>query len=205
MDVDQLPLTPLEVQARNHGLLCAIGFLIILPLGTLFARYARTFTNKWLYVHWSIQFFIAGPIILTGWYFGYQLAENLGATPHFQQSPHQQIGLALLILYLVQVFLGPFIHWFKFHSLFHGHRPPLSYLHVILGLSILALASYQVHYGLYFEWIDFVGVQPIPTWTLNTWLALTIIFWALYGIGWALLPRQFRLEKEFRQKLNSND
>jgi hypothetical protein len=39
-------LSPLEVMARNHALLCTIGFLILLPVGSLVARYARTFTNK---------------------------------------------------------------------------------------------------------------------------------------------------------------
>ena len=41
-----IPLLPLEVLARNHALLSSIGFLIMLPLGVLVARYARTFTNK---------------------------------------------------------------------------------------------------------------------------------------------------------------
>jgi len=200
---NQTPLSPLEVLARNHACLCTIGFLIILPLGSLFARYARTFTNQWLYVHWGIQFFIAGPIILTGWVFGYQLVGQFAdeGVSHFQ-DPHQQIGLALLILYLIQVFLGPFIHHFKFRSIFRGHRPPLNYLHVIIGLSILALASYQVHYGLTIEWYN-IGAHVVPDPAVNAWLALTIVFWVLYGIGWALLPRQFRLEKEFRQNLKS--
>ncbi len=41
-----IPLLPIEVYARNHALLCAIGFLILLPVGTLVARYARTFTRR---------------------------------------------------------------------------------------------------------------------------------------------------------------
>lgn len=40
------PLLPIEVMARNHALLCTIGFLILLPFGTLVARYARTFTRR---------------------------------------------------------------------------------------------------------------------------------------------------------------
>lgn len=41
-----IPLLPIEVYARNHALLCTIGFLILLPVGTLVARYARTFTRR---------------------------------------------------------------------------------------------------------------------------------------------------------------
>jgi len=98
---------------------------------------------RWLYVHWTIQFIIAGPIIFTGWALGYQLAGDLGVSG-FKASVHQKIGLSLLILYIVQIILGPTIHWVKMRSIFRGHRPPLNYLHVVIGLSILALASYQV-------------------------------------------------------------
>lgn len=31
---------------RNHGLLASIAFLVLMPLGTLIARYFRTFTTK---------------------------------------------------------------------------------------------------------------------------------------------------------------
>ena len=53
------------------------------------------------------------------------------------------MGLVLFILYLAQVLLGVFIHWVKIprrwtHLL--GHRPQ-NIIHVMLGLTILALAS----------------------------------------------------------------
>jgi hypothetical protein len=52
----------------------------------------------------------------------------------------------LLILYLIQSFLGVFIHAVKFPSFARSrlHRPPQNYLHAVLGLAILALAAYQV-------------------------------------------------------------
>jgi len=201
--MSDLPLTPPEERAKKHAILCTTGFLIILPLGSLFARYARTFTNKWLYVHGTIQFLVAGPIIFAGWSEGYQLAAELGVVDYksFKASVHQKIGLALLLLYLVQIVLGPAIHFFKMRSIFRGHRPPQNYLHVAIGLSILALASYQVHYGLYFEWYDFLGIHPMPSSAKSAWLALTIIFWVLYGVGLALLFRQFPKEREFRKTL----
>jgi len=31
---------------RNHGLLASLAFLVMIPLGTLIARYFRTFTTK---------------------------------------------------------------------------------------------------------------------------------------------------------------
>jgi hypothetical protein len=40
------PLSSLEIKARTHAILCTVGFLILLPLGVLLARYARTFTRR---------------------------------------------------------------------------------------------------------------------------------------------------------------
>ncbi|THU90124.1 hypothetical protein K435DRAFT_864601 [Dendrothele bispora CBS 962.96] len=41
-----LRLFEIERLARNHGILCTVGFMILLPLGIVIARYLRTFTNK---------------------------------------------------------------------------------------------------------------------------------------------------------------
>ena len=90
-----------------------------------------------------IQFFIAGPIIYAGWDQGYELAAEI-SFPNFTVDIHQKIGLALLILYLAQVFIGVLVHYFKFSTLLRGHRAPHNYLHICLGLAILALATYQV-------------------------------------------------------------
>ena len=92
----------------------------------------------------GFQLFVAGPIIFAGWYEGHKTTATL-QTPHFYDK-HQKIGLALLILYVVQLCLGLFIHFVKMPSLFGGHRPPQNYFHAILGLAIFALAAYQVCY-----------------------------------------------------------
>ncbi|PFH48966.1 hypothetical protein AMATHDRAFT_64230 [Amanita thiersii Skay4041] len=196
----QLSLLPLEKQARNHALLCSIGFLVLLPVGVLLARYARTFTNKWWYVHFVVQLVIAGPVIWAGWSLGYRTSEDLHY-PHFKQSEHQKVGLALLILYLVQLVLGLFVHFFKFPSIFRGYRAPHNYLHVVIGLATLALAQFQVHYGLFTEWPTATGgLHMVPQSAKRAWLALLIVFWVLYGLGMALIPRQFDQEREFRAK-----
>jgi hypothetical protein len=189
------PLLPIETKAKTHALLCTIGFLILLPIGVLVARYVRTFTKRWWYAHGIIQFLISGPIIFAGWALGYQTANGLLTGPRFSDH-HEKIGLALLILYLVQLFIGTFIHFVKMPSLFHGHRPPQNYFHAILGLAILALAAYQVHYGLTIEWAYATGnLHPVPRSAIHAWEALIIIFWVLYVLGLVLIPRQFRQEK----------
>ncbi|KII84247.1 hypothetical protein PLICRDRAFT_179510 [Plicaturopsis crispa FD-325 SS-3] len=192
--IPSVPLLPVEVLARRHALLSSIGFLILLPLGVLVTRYLRTFTARWWFGHWIIQFLISGPVIFAGWAYGHQTTMTLG-TPNFMDI-HQKIGVVLLILYLAQLVLGAVIHFFKTPSLFSGRRPPQNYLHAVLGLVILALAAYQVHYGLVTEWLLVAGgLHAIPQSAINAWMALIIVFWAMYAIGLALLPRQYRQER----------
>lgn len=64
-------------------------------------------------------------------------------SPKFSDK-HQKIGLTLVILYVIQLALGLVIHVLKTPSLFGGQRPPQNYLHVVLGIAILALAAYNV-------------------------------------------------------------
>jgi len=195
-----IPLSPLEIKARNHAILCTVGFLILLPLGVLLARYARTFTRSWFWGHAVMQLVISGPVIFAGWAMGHQLANQLGLQSLF--DPHQKIGIALLALYVTQLLLGTIIHFVKMPGLFRGHRPPQNYLHVALGLAILALAAYQVHYGLTIEWTFATGgLHEVPDSAMHAWLALIIVFWVLYFLGMALLPRQFSREKEGRQQM----
>ncbi|KAK7029685.1 hypothetical protein VNI00_014383 [Paramarasmius palmivorus] len=192
-----VPLLPIEVQTRTHAILCATGFLILLPIGVLVARYARNFTNKWFYFHAVWNIFIAGPVIFAGWHYGVMTAEQL-AIPNFTYDPHQKMGLALLILYIVQLILGAVIHWFKVGtSALTGRRPLQNYVHGFLGLAIFVLAASQVHYGLYIEWNMFFGaLHQVPNSAKNAWIALVVIFWTLYILGLAFVPGQFKKERD---------
>ncbi|KAJ7697627.1 hypothetical protein B0H17DRAFT_1197287 [Mycena rosella] len=189
-----IPLIPIEILVRNHAILCTIGFLILLPLGVLLARYARTFTRRWFWGHAVMQLVISGPVIFAGWAQGHKAANNLDL--EMITDPHQKIGVALLALYVTQLLLGTFIHFVKM-SFLDGHRPPQNYLHAILGLAILGLAAYQVHYGLTIEWLLTGGLHQRYRFTLVQ------VFWVLYFLGMALLPRQFSREKESRQALRA--
>ncbi|EKM75163.1 hypothetical protein AGABI1DRAFT_46873 [Agaricus bisporus var. burnettii JB137-S8] len=169
-----IPLSPLEKRARNHALLCGIGFLIFLPIGVLVARYTRTYTRTWFGVHWVMQFLISGPIIFAGVALGYMTGNDLDLEPF--SDPHQRVGLTLLILYLVQLLLGAVVHFVKLPSVFHGHRAPHNYLHIAVGVTIFILAAYQVHYGLYTQWtVATGGLHLIPDSAKHAWLALIIV------------------------------
>ncbi|KAJ6583005.1 hypothetical protein DFH09DRAFT_1245911 [Mycena vulgaris] len=195
------PLNSIEIMARNHAILCTVGFLILLPLGVLLARYARTFSRRWFWGHAVMQLVISGPVIFAGWAMGHDLSVKLLMEDY--NDPHQKIGIALLAMYVTQLLLGAFIHYVKMPALFAGHRPPQNYLHVILGLAILGLAAYQVHYGLTIEWFFTGGLHSVPNSAMHAWLALIIVFWALYFLGMGLLPRQFSSEAEGRRAMKA--
>ncbi|KAI0319854.1 hypothetical protein OF83DRAFT_720091 [Amylostereum chailletii] len=193
-----IPLIPVEKTARTHAILISIGFLIFLPLGVLTARYLRTFTNRWWFAHWMINFAISAPLIFAGWAMGHK-AVNEGFKPGHFNDTHKRMGLAIMILYLVQFTLGGFIHFVRMPGMFVGHRPPQNYFHAVLGLVILVLAAVQIHYGMYTEWSQATRNQhPVPSSAKHAWLALIVIFWVLYGLGLGFLLRQYRQEKDGR-------
>nr|GAT52702.1 predicted protein [Mycena chlorophos] len=192
-----IPLFPTEIKARNHAILCTTGFLILLPIGVLVARYTRTWNRFWFWNHATIQLIISGPVIFAGWSQGYQVARELELQSLF--DPHQKIGITLLALYVAQLVFGLLAHFVKLpRRVFPGglRRAPHNYFHVLLGLAMLALAGYQVHYGLYTEWTFATGgIHPVPESAKHAWMALLIVFWVLYVAGLAFLPIQFRQEK----------
>ena len=49
-------LTSSDKMLIAHGILTAVGFLVVLPFGALIARYLRTFTPAWFTGHWVFQF-----------------------------------------------------------------------------------------------------------------------------------------------------
>jgi hypothetical protein len=46
--IPSFPLTPVEKLAKTHAILCSVGFLVLLPLGALIARYGRNFTRQYV-------------------------------------------------------------------------------------------------------------------------------------------------------------
>jgi hypothetical protein len=80
-----LPLSSTDRMIIAHGILCVLGFLFFLPLGSLVARYFRTSTSTWFKAHQTIQSLLAGPIIIVGWSLGVAVVAN-GGGPHFTDT-----------------------------------------------------------------------------------------------------------------------
>ncbi|KAF8507265.1 hypothetical protein JB92DRAFT_2832860 [Gautieria morchelliformis] len=188
-------------EARVHATLMSIGFIILLPVGILIPRYARTFTNNWFYFHVAFQFFIAGPIIMAGFAMGYMAVQqtvSLGGVTNWSDA-HMKMGLAIFILYFVQITLGLFSHLIKFpSSRFLFHRSPQQLLHIALGLAIIGMSFYQVRLGYQVEWITFIQTIPPPS-VNRAWMALVIVMPILYVLGFAFIPRQISQEAATRE------
>jgi hypothetical protein len=49
-----------------HGFLVSVGFLVLLPAGSLIGRWGRVFTPRWFKAHWMCNMAVAFPIITFG-------------------------------------------------------------------------------------------------------------------------------------------
>jgi len=179
--------------ASVHGLLAGLSFLVILPAGVLIARYLRTFTNRWYTAHWIINLVLGLPLVLVAWVMG-RNAHHFGHGGAL--TPHGRIGLFIIGLYIAQLVLGLFIHYIRIPFPAFGHRPPQNFLHAVQGLVILGLANYQIYDGIYHKTL-FLAPHVRQT-AKRVWLALNIIFWALYAIGLIFLRRQYMQERRSR-------
>ncbi|KAI0779571.1 hypothetical protein C8Q74DRAFT_1217052 [Fomes fomentarius] len=198
-----IPLLPFEKYIVAHAIFCVIGFLGLLPLGALLARYTRTFSPKWYTAHWIVQFAIAGPVIIIGVSLGFHsvvLAQSGGAN-----DMHKQSGVAIFVLYLAQLAFGASIHYYKPKAWAkgQGRRPYQNYFHAVTGLLIIALAMFQVRTGFRTEWHLQTGRPQISNGANVFWYIWIILLVVAYFAGVLLLvPRQFRQEKEGMERGN---
>ncbi|PWA45090.1 auxin-responsive family protein [Artemisia annua] len=128
---------------RNiHGILNAVSWGILFPIGIIIARYLRTFPSAdpaWFYLHAFCQV-SAYAIGVAGWGTGLKLgSESKGVT----YSTHRNIGITLFCLATVQVFalfLRPNKdHKFRFYWNIYHHG---------IGYAILVLGILNVFKGL---------------------------------------------------------
>ncbi|KAF8061487.1 hypothetical protein FPV67DRAFT_1509180 [Lyophyllum atratum] len=199
-DIDTIitsdPLNPLQRHDKiiiAHGILASIGFLVLLPAGSLIARWSRTLTPAWFKVHQTINMSIALPIITLGWILGPIAVLDHQATHLF--DAHQITGAFLVTLYYLQVALGRYIHRRRLSAPPNAsHHPPTNILHVVLGLSIITLAFVQTRSGME-EWKMATGRSHISHWCHDLWNAWAVIIPLAYFAGTVLLRRQFYQEK----------
>ena len=81
-DNDHVPWGSHEKLIVVHAVFVSVGFLVLLPSGSLVARWTRTITPKWFRAHSMINMTFGLPIILIGWIFG-PIAVANHDDPHF--------------------------------------------------------------------------------------------------------------------------
>ncbi|OVA14694.1 Cytochrome b561 [Macleaya cordata] len=95
----------IEKMKKSHGALGLIGWGVILPAGTMVARYCRHWVLKWYYLHTFIQFvgFLIGlAAVVSG--------KVLFDRAHINVAAHRGIGIFVFVLTILQVlafFLQP--------------------------------------------------------------------------------------------------
>ncbi|KAG8793633.1 hypothetical protein FRC16_010874 [Serendipita sp. 398] len=189
------PLTHYQKVFAAHGILMTLAFLVFLPFGALQARLLRTSVEgKWWFgAHWIIQWPLTAILIIVGFALAVDEVGDL-RTGHLN-STHKKWGLVIVLLYVVQCMLGGVIHHFK--PARATGRPPQNYFHAILGITIIALSFWQVHTGFDIEW-ESIGGEPVSKSIRAWWTAWIVIIPLMYVAGLALLPRQYRREREQR-------
>ncbi|KZS98628.1 hypothetical protein SISNIDRAFT_404495 [Sistotremastrum niveocremeum HHB9708] len=187
----KLPLLLYQKYVVAHAAIATFGFIVLLPTGALIARWLRTTNINWFMGHWVVQLAIAGPVIGLGLALGVLSVIESGA-PHLN-DPHKKLGVALLALYVAQCSLGAFIHFIKNPE--RKRRPAQNYAHAILGLTIIALALYQVWIGFRTEWPLNTGRDPVPHAATTAWIVWTVVLAVAYFGGLILLKKQFERER----------
>ncbi|KAH8117435.1 hypothetical protein DFH11DRAFT_1687438 [Phellopilus nigrolimitatus] len=175
-----------------HGVLCVAGFLMILPIGALIARWGRTLSENWFHYHWETQVVFSIPVVVVGWALGPLAVAAQGAT--HADDAHKICGILLFPLYIIQLCLGTFIHFFK--PLYPRKHPPQNFVHGGLGIAIIGLAFFEIFSNLWTAW-TIVSVKYFSKKGKDHELLCHIQFIPLtYLLGFLLLPRQVAHERE---------
>lgn len=172
---------------RIHGLLNAISWGILFPVGAIIARYLRSlrFADPfWFYLHVICQFssYVIG---VTGWAIGLDLgAKSKG----IEYTSHRIIGIVLFCIATLQMFA-----FFLRPKKDHKYRVYWNVYHHGIGYAIIVLGIINVFKGLEM-------LRPAKAWKLGYVLFLSglgAITLCLETITWALvLKKKFRKSKK---------
>lgn len=136
-----------EIDSRTmrkniHGVLNAVSWGLLFPIGAVIARYLRVFPSAdpaWFYIHISCQI-SAYAIGVAGWGTGMKLGSE---SEGYQVSDHRNIGIALFAMATLQMF-ALFLRPKKDHK----YRTYWNVYHHSVGYSILILGIINVFKGL---------------------------------------------------------
>nr|CAD1839136.1 unnamed protein product [Ananas comosus var. bracteatus] len=166
---------------RNvHGVLNAVSWGILLPIGAIIARYLKTFKSAdpaWFYLHVSCQVIGYG-LGVGGWGTGLNLgSKSKGVT----YTTHRNIGIALFSLATLQLFallLRP--------NKDHKYRFYWNIYHHVVGYAVIILGIINIFKGLKI-------LDPAQKWTTAYIVAICIlgaIAFILEIVTWIIVLRR---------------
>ncbi|VVB01429.1 unnamed protein product [Arabis nemorensis] len=128
---------------NTHGILNAVSWGVLLPMGAMMARYMKVFTDPtWFYLH--IAFQVSGYVIgVAGWATGIKLGND---SPGTSYSTHRSLGIAIFTFATLQVFallLRPKpdhkyrFYWNVYHHTVGYTTIILSIINIFKGFDIL--------------------------------------------------------------------
>eukprot|EP00534_Pseudo-nitzschia_fraudulenta_P013477 CAMPEP_0201243398 /NCGR_PEP_ID=MMETSP0852-20130820/41163_1 /ASSEMBLY_ACC=CAM_ASM_000632 /TAXON_ID=183588 /ORGANISM="Pseudo-nitzschia fraudulenta, Strain WWA7" /LENGTH=400 /DNA_ID=CAMNT_0047540415 /DNA_START=146 /DNA_END=1348 /DNA_ORIENTATION=- len=180
--VDLVAGEAVTVETRNrklwkiHGWVASLAWGILSPLAIGASMLRKWFPNAlWLKIHQFLNYAVVGLSIMA-FASGVAAIQSESTAPqHFYASPnpHRFVGLVLFVLVLFQIVSGQF----RPNNPAKGEEKPWTrraweILHRVLGLSLLALAWYQVESGIRIYQSIFADSAGIN---------LSAIFWGIVG------------------------
>ncbi|KAL6846824.1 hypothetical protein ACP4OV_024272 [Aristida adscensionis] len=176
---------------RNiHGVLNAVSWGVLLPMGAIFARYLKTFKSAdpaWFYLHVTCQV-VGYAVGVSGWATGINLGgESKGIT----YTTHRNIGIALFALGTLQIF-ALFLRPKKEHK----YRVYWNMYHHSVGYTVIVLGVVNI-----FKGMGILGVeQRWRTAYVAVVCLLVIVAVTLEVITWSLVVKR---RKEENKTFNS--
>ncbi|OEL20274.1 Cytochrome b561 and DOMON domain-containing protein [Dichanthelium oligosanthes] len=172
-------------QKRNiHGVLNAVSWGVLLPMGAIFARYLKTFKSAdpaWFYLHVTCQLVGYG-VGVSGWATGINLGnESKGVT----YTDHRNIGIAVFALGTLQV-LALFLRPKKEHK----YRVYWNMYHHSVGYTVIVLGVVNI-----FKGMSILGVeQRWRTAYIAAVCVLVVAAAALEAVTWGVVLRRRKAE-----------
>ncbi|KAK2648559.1 hypothetical protein Ddye_016048 [Dipteronia dyeriana] len=176
-DTTTASIDALQRRRNVHGVLNAVGWGILMPLGAMIARYLKLFKSvnpAWFYIHVVCQC-SAYVIGVAGWATGVKLGID---NPVTWSEGHKNVGMALFSLATLQMFSlglrpGPDhkyrLHWTIYHRLMAYAIIGLIVFNILEGLSLLEPDT-RLWLGMFYLLVAY-GVMSI---------ILEIITWSVY-------------------------
>ncbi|XP_023747705.1 cytochrome b561 and DOMON domain-containing protein At5g35735 [Lactuca sativa] len=127
---------------NTHGVLNAVSWGILMPMGAMVARYVKVFkvaNPAWFYIHIACQATAYG-VGVAGWGTGLKLGSD---SEGIKYTSHRNIGITLFVLGTLQVFAlllrpKPDNKYRKYWNIYHGG----------VGYTVITLAIINVFKGL---------------------------------------------------------